>query len=85
MQTAQIPPNALLDMAADKMDELRQERDSAKRDLAALQDAYTEVCDMLSDLCMDHGERETIGGGPGWQDRHAANWSRAHELMNPEG
>lgn len=74
----------LLTEAADKMDGLRQERESLKANLAALQDAYTEVYDALSDLCTDEGERRTIGGGPGWKERHAATWSRAFELVNPE-
>lgn len=74
----------LFNEAAIKIDELRAERDSAKRNLDALQDAYTEVYDMLSDLVMDYDEREAIGGGPGWRERHTANWRRAQELVNPE-
>lgn len=66
--------------AADTIDDLRSERDSLKRQLADALDQLTEHAEALHDLCMDQCEREAIGGGPNWRERHAKTWARAFEV-----
>lgn len=43
-----------------------------------------ELDEILGDLLRDHSEREAIGGGPGWRERHAKTWARAWEVYGEE-
>lgn len=74
----------LHDWAADKINDLRQERDSARQEASDWKDRSWELECALRDLLRDESERRAIGGGPDWKTRHAASWTAAFDIFDGE-